>query len=39
MGFRAREAWRKRKAWAVSPSTNCTYFLAREAGGSGVNNN
>ena len=34
-GFRAREAWRKHKAWGVSPRTITFEFLAREGGGSG----
>ena len=36
-GFRAREAWRKHKAWGVSPRLIAKSNLAREAGGSGNN--
>ncbi|MFN2514354.1 MAG: hypothetical protein ABR568_23450, partial [Pyrinomonadaceae bacterium] len=35
IGIRAREAWRQRKAWGVSPRTIAVEFQAREADGSG----
>ncbi len=34
IGFRAREAWRKYRAWGVSPRAIAFEFLARAEGGS-----